>query len=221
MITIHHLEDSRSQRILWLLEELALDYEIKHYKRDPKTMLAPASLKKVHPLGKSPLLTDNDRTVAETGLIVDYIVREHGGGRLAPKPGIDAHMKYEYWLHYAEGSLMPPLLLQLIFDAVEKKSPFFVRPIAKAISGQVKQQFIRPQQKLHFDFLENELRQRDWFVGDEFSAADIMLSFPLEAAISRAGLAEHYPKLTQFVETIHARPAYQRALEKGGPYAYA
>lgn len=221
MITVHHLEDSRSQRVLWLLEELELDYEIKRYERDRKTMLAPAALKKVHPLGKSPVISDNERTVAETGLIVDYLVRHHGQGRLAPEPGSEAHLQYEYWLHYAEGSLMPPLLLQLIFDTVEKKAPFVVRPIAKAISGQVKKQFIRPQQTLHFDFLENELRRNAWFVGDDFSAADIMLSFPLEAAISRANLAERYPKLKQFVDTIHARPAYQRALEKGGPYAYA
>lgn len=221
MITVHHLQDSRSQRVLWLLEELGLDYEVQRYERDPKTMLAPASLKKVHPLGKSPVITDNEHTVAETGLIVDYIVRTHGEGRLAPRPGSDAHLQYEYWLHYAEGSLMPPLLLQLIFDTVEKKSPFFVRPIAKAISGQVKKQFIRPQQTLHSDFLENELRRQAWFVGDDFSAADIMLSFPLEAAMSRAGLSERYPNLTRFVHTIHARPAYQRALERGGDYAYA
>ncbi|MDA3921032.1 MAG: glutathione S-transferase [Salinisphaera sp.] len=221
MITVHHLENSRSQRVLWLLEELELDYRVERYERDAKTMLAPAALKKVHPLGKSPVITDHERTVAETGLIVDYIVRKHGNGRLAPEVGSEAHLQYEYWLHYAEASLMPPLLLQLIFDTVEKKSPFVVRPIAKGISRQVKKQFIHPQQTLHFDFLENELRRQPWFLGEEFSAADIMLSFPLEAAMSRAGLGEHYPKLTQFVSTIHQRPAYRRALDKGGPYAYA
>lgn len=221
MITVHHLEDSRSQRVLWLLEELGLDYKIERYNRDPKTMLAPPALKKVHPLGKSPVITDNDRTVAETGLIVDYLVRHHGNGQLAPSPDSDAYLQYQYWLHYAEGSLMPPLLLQLVFDTVETQAPFVVRPIAKAISGQVKKQFIRPQQTLHFDFLENQLRQTPWFLGDELTAADIMLSFPIEAAMSRANIARDYPKLKQFADTIHARPAYQRALEKGGPYAYA
>ena len=221
MITVHHLQNSRSQRVLWLLEELELDYSVERYERDARTMLAPPSLKKIHPLGKSPVITDNERTVAETGLIIDYIVRRHGQGRLAPEPGTAAHLQYEYWLHYAEGSLMPPLLLQLIFDGVETKSPLLVRPIAKAISGQVKKQFIRPQQTLHFDYLENELRRSPWFVGDEFTAADIMLSFPLEAAISRANLAAHYPQLKTFVETVHARPAYRRALDRGGAYAYA
>lgn len=221
MITVHHLEDSRSQRVLWLLEELGLDYEIKHYKRDPKTMLAPDSLRQVHPLGKSPLITDDARTVAETGLIVDYIVDRHGGGRLAPERGTEERLQYDYWLHYAEGSAMPPLLLHLVFDTVEKKSPFIIKPIAKAISANVKKQFIRPQLDLHLDFMENHLRQQTWFVGDEFSAADIMMSFPLEAAASRRGLEDRCPRIKAFVARIHERAAYKRALDKGGPYAYA
>lgn len=221
MITVHHLEDSRSQRVLWLLEELELDYQVERYERNPKTQLAPESLKHVHPLGKSPVITDAKRTVAETGLIVDYIVREHGGGRLAPAPDSEDHLRYQYWLHYAEGSLMPPLLLQLVFDTVEAKTPLLARPVARAISGQVKKQFIRPQQLLHFDYLENELRRHGWFVDDRFSAADIMLSFPIEAAMARGGARQRCPKLVEFVERIHARPAYQRALERGGPYAYA
>lgn len=221
MITVHHLEDSRSQRVLWLLEELELEYDVVRYERDPKTQLAPESLKRVHPLGKSPVITDTTRTVAETGLIVDYIVREHGGGRLAPSPGSEDHLRYQYWLHYAEGSLMPPLLLQRVFDTVEGKAPLLARPVARAISGQVKKQFIRPQQLLHFDYLENELRSHEWFVGDIFSAADIMLSFPIEAATARASIGQRCPRLRAFVERIHARPAYQRALERGGAYAYA
>ncbi|KEZ79297.1 glutathione S-transferase [Salinisphaera hydrothermalis] len=221
MITVHHLADSRSQRVLWLLEELEIPYEVERYARDPKTMLAPEALKRVHPLGKSPVITDAHRTVAETGLIVDYIVREHGGGRLAPAPGSEEYLRYQYWLHYAEGSLMPPLLLQFVFDTVETKAPWLARPMARAISGQVKKQWIRPQRLLHFDYLENELRSHEWFVGDTFSAADIMLSFPIEAAVSRGGAGERCPKLREFVARIHARPAYRRALERGGPYAYA
>lgn len=221
MITVHHLQDSRSQRVLWLLEELELQYRVERYARDPETHLAPDALKRVHPLGKSPVITDLNRTVAESGLIIDYIVREHGGGRLAPAPDSEDHLHYQYWLHYAEGSLMPPLLLQRIFDSVENKTPLLARPIARAISGQVKNQFIRPQQLLHFDYLENELRRHEWFVGDHFSAADIMLSFPIEAAVLGGVAGQRCPKLGEFVERIHARPAYQRALERGGPYAYA
>ncbi|AWN14703.1 glutathione S-transferase [Salinisphaera sp. LB1] len=221
MITVHHLENSRSQRVLWLLEELAIAYKVERYARDPKTQLAPDALKRVHPLGKAPVITDGRRTVAETGLIIDYIVREHGDGQLAPAPDSEDHLRYQYWLHYAEGSLMPPLLLQLVFDTVEKKTPLPARPIARAICGQVKKQFIRPQRLLHFDYLENELRSHEWFVGERFSAADIMLSFPIEAAMARGGTGERCPKLREFVERIHARPAYQRALERGGPYAFA
>ncbi|HET7312877.1 glutathione S-transferase N-terminal domain-containing protein [Salinisphaera sp.] len=221
MITVHHLEDSRSQRVLWLLEELEIEYRVERYARDPETGLAPDTLKRVHPLGKSPVISDATRTVAETGLIIDYIVREHGDGRLAPAPGSEDHLRYAYWLHYAEGSLMPPLLLQRVFDTVEKKAPLLARPVAKAISGQVKKKFIRPQQQLHFDYLENELRSHEWFVGDAFTAADIMLSFPIEAAVARAGAGRRCPKLREFVERIQARPAYRRALERGGPYAYA
>lgn len=221
MITVHHLEDSRSQRVLWLLEELGLQYEVKHYKRDPKTMLAPPELRQVHPLGKSPVITDDEHTVAETGLIIDYIVSRHGDGRLAPAADSDERLQYEYWLHYAEGSAMPPLLLHLVFDTVEKKAPLLIKPIAKAISSNVKKQFIRPQLNLHLDYMENELRQHRWFVGDDFSAADIMMSFPLEAAAARMGLENRCPNIAAFVKRIHERPAYQRALEVGGPYAYA
>lgn len=221
MITIHHLENSRSQRVLWLLEELALDYRVERYARDPNAGLAPEALKAIHPLGKSPILTDDARTIAETGLILDYIVRRHGQGRLAPRPGTEDYLRYQYWLHYAEGSLMPPLLLQLVFDKVESKSPKLARPIAKRIAGQVKQQFIEPQQRLHFDYLENELRSQPWFVGETLTAADIMLSFPIEAKLSSGPSHERYPKLDAFLTTIHARPAYQRALERGGPYIYA
>jgi glutathione S-transferase len=221
MIVVHHLNNSRSQRVLWLLEELGVAYEIKRYQRDAKTMLAPPELLQVHPLGKSPVITDDGRTVAESGAIMEYVVDRHGGGRLAPPPGTDARLRYTYWLHYAEGSAMCPLLMKLIFDRIESgPMPFFVKPFAKAIARQVKRAFISPQLKLHLDYLEAELARSEWFVGDEFSAADIQLSFPLEAAVLRAGLDASRPRLHAFLQKIHARPAYRRALERGGKYDF-
>lgn len=221
MIVVHHLNNSRSQRVLWLLEELGIPYEIQRYQRDAKTMLAPPELKKVHPLGKSPVITDGDRTLAESGLIVEYIVDVHGGGKLAPPPGSDERLRYKYWLYYAEASAMPPLLLKLVFDRVESgPMPFFIKPVAKAIARRVKQSFISPQINLHLDYLESQLAHSDWFVGNEFSAADIFLSFPLEAAAMRAGLDASRPRLHGFLQRIHARPAYRRALERGGKYDF-
>lgn len=226
MIVVHHLNNSRSQRVLWLLEELGVPYEIKRYQRDAKTMLAPPELRKVHPLGKSPVITDagadGERTLAESGAIIEYIVDRYGGGRLAPAPGTDARLRYTYWLHYAEGSAMPPLLMKLIFDRIEGgPAPFFVKPFAKAIAKRVKQTFIAPQLTLHLDYLEGELARGEWFVGDEFTAADIQMSFPLEAAALRAGLNESRPRLHAFLQRIHARPAYRCALERGGKYDFA
>ena len=220
MITVHHLNNSRSQRILWLLEELGLDYEVKRYQRDAKTMLAPPSLRKVHPLGKTPVITDGDLTLAESGAIVDYLIERYGAGRLTPAAGTPEKLRYTYWLHYAEGSAMPPLLLKLVFDKIETAPmPFFVRPIAKAISGKAKSSFIEPQIKQHLDYLEGELSKNDWFAGNEFSGADIQLSFPLEAAAARGGLDDSRPRLMDFLKRIHARAAYQRAIERGGEYA--
>ena len=220
MITVHHLNNSRSQRILWLLEELGLDYEVKRYQRDAKTMLAPPSLRKVHPLGKSPVITDGDLTLAESGAIVDYLIERYGAGRLTPPAGTPAKLRYTYWLHYAEGSAMPPLLLKLVFDKIETAPmPFFVRPIAKAISGKAKSSFIEPQIQQHLDYLEGELNKNDWFAGNEFSGADIQLSFPLEAAAARGGLDASRPRLMDFLKRIHSRPAYKRAVERGGEYA--
>jgi glutathione S-transferase len=222
MIVVHHLNNSRSQRILWLLEELGLDYQIKKYQRDPKTMLAPPELLAVHPLGKSPVISDGDTVVAESGAIIEYLVGRYGDGRLAPSPGTPERLHYTYFLHYAEGSAMPPLLLKLVFDRVERSpAPFFVRPIARAIARKARDGFVQPQIRRHLDFLEGELARRDWFAGADFSAADIQMSFPLEAAAARAGLDARFPKLTGFLERIHARPAYRRALERGGPYDYA
>jgi len=220
MITVHHLNNSRSQRVLWLLEELEVPYEIKHYQRDAKTMLAPPELRAVHPLGKSPVITDGDRTIAETGAIIEYLVDRHGGGRLAPAPGSDDRLKWTYWLHYAEGSAMPPLLLKLIFTALPARAPGLMKPIVKSISNQALGRLVEPQLKAHTDYWDQALAETGWFAGPEFSAADIMMSFPLEAAVQRAG-AGSKPNVKAFLERIHARPAYRKALERGGPYAYA
>jgi glutathione S-transferase len=219
MITVHHLNNSRSQRVLWLLEELEVPYEVKRYERDATTMLAPASLKAVHPLGKSPVITDGEVTLAESGAIIEYLAGTYAGGRLLPPAGTPERLRCTYWLHYAEGSAMPPLLMSLIFNRVRTSPmPFFAKPIARGIADKVMGSFVSPQIKLHFDYMEGELGKSTWFAGHEFSAADVQMSFPLEAAASRAGLNASRPNLAAFLERIHARPAYQRALAKGGPY---
>jgi glutathione S-transferase len=217
MITVHHLENSRSQRVLWMLEELGLDYEVKLYKREP-SMQAPASLRSVHPLGKSPVITDSGRTLAESGAILEYLVEAYGNGRFAPAPGTPERLHYTYFLHYAEGSLMPLLFLKLVFNKIPERVPWMMRPVAKAISTGADKTLLGPQITNHFAFLEGELAKREWFAGPEFTAADIQMSFPLEAADARVGFAGRLPKLKGFVERIQARPAYKRALEKGGPY---
>lgn len=217
MITLHHLNNSRSQRILWLLEELNLPYEIKRYERNKLTMLAPPELKQVHPLGKSPVITDGELVLAESGAIIEYLVNKYGNGRLKPTDEKNT-LRYTYWLHYAEGSAMSPLLLALIFNKIETAPmPFFIRPIAKGISAKVRKSFINPNIKTHFDFMEGELGKSTWFAGNEFSAADIQMSFPIEAAASR-GLLKDRPKLQAYLSAIHARPAYKQALERGGEY---
>ena len=219
MIVVHHLNNSRSQRVLWLLEELGLDYEIRAYKRDPKSMLAPPELRAVHPLGKAPVITDGEFTVAESGAILEYLVERRGGGRLAPAPSSPERVRYSYWLHFAEGSAMPPLLLKLIFDRIEKgPMPFFARPFARAIARRVKSSYVEPNIARNLDFMEAELGHSEWFAGAEFTAADIQMSFPLEAAAVRGGLDARRPQLMYFLERCHARPAYRRALQRGGKY---
>ena len=219
MIIVHHLNNSRSQRILWLLEELGLEYGIKRYERDAKTMLAPPELRQIHPLGKSPVITDEGRTIAESGAIIEYLVGRYGNGRLVPAAESPERSRYTYWLHYAEGSLQPLLLMRLFFGRIEKgPMPFFARPIAKAISRKVNDSFIAPNLERNFDYLEGELARSTWFAGEEFSAADVQMSFPLEAAVSRGGLDAKRPKLMAFLERIHARPAYRKAIERGGEY---
>ena len=220
MIVVHHLNNSRSQRVLWLLEELGLAYDIKRYQRDPKTMLAPPALRQVHPLGKSPVLADGDVTLAESGAIIEYLVERHGNGRLRPPAGTPERVRYTYWLHFAEGSAMPPLVMKLVFDRLENgPMPFFVRPVARGIAGRVKSGFIEPNLTRQLDYMEAELGRSTWFAGGEFTAADIQMSFPVEAAAARGGLDAKRPKLMDFLGRIHAREAYRRALERGGEFA--
>lgn len=209
-IIVHHLNNSRSQRVLWMLEELGLPYTIKRYQRDAKTMLAPPELKQVHPLGKSPVIEDTDAdgaVVAETGAIAEYLVDKADGRLGAPAKRADA-LRYRFWLHYAEGSMMPPLLLKLVVSRI----PVF---------GKVALKRIQPMIDVHLDYVESELSQRPWFAGDQMTAADIMMSFPVEAARSRGGLDESRPATIAWLAKVHARPAYQAALAKGGPYAFA
>ncbi|VVD67245.1 glutathione S-transferase [Pandoraea fibrosis] len=219
MLTVHHLNNSRSQRVLWLLEELGVPYELRRYERDPKTMLAPPELRQVHPLGKSPVVTDGELTLAESGAIIEYLVERYGQGRLAPPRDTPQRLRWTYWLHYAEGSAMPPLLLKLVaLRIASAPMPFFVRPIARKISDTLQSSFVDPQLTLHFGYVNDALTKTGWFVGDSFSAADIQMSFPLEAATARADGQTSWPAIDDFLKRIHARDAYQRALARGGPY---
>ena len=217
---VHHLENSRSQRVLWLLEELEAPYELIRYERDPETMRAPPELAKLHPLGKSPLVTIGDDTVlAESGAIVEHLVEAYGEGRLRPEPGTEEHRRYRFWMHYAEGSLMPPLLVRLIFNKLlTSPVPFFVKPVVKTIVKKVDRAFTGPELARHTEFIEDALTRHEWFAGDEFSAADVQMSFPLEALVARQDPGARSPGITTFLERIHARPAYVQALERGGPY---
>jgi len=220
MLTVHHLENSRSQRILWLLEELGVDYEIKRYSRDPNTNLAPAELLAIHPLGKSPVITDDDLTVAESGAITEYLVNKYDNGRLLPAEGTAERLAYTYWLHYAEGSFMPLMILSLIMRKIETASmPFFVKPIAKGIVAKVRGGYLGANTKLHLDFMDATLASSPWFCGDTMTAADIQMSFALEAAEVRTNLESDYRNLATYLKKIRAMPAYQAGIEKGGPYA--
>lgn len=220
MITLHHLEHSRSQRVLWLLEELGVDYEIRRYERDPRTSLAPPELREIHPLGKSPVISDGDRVLAESATIVEYLARVYGDGQWAPHPDDPAYWNFSYWMHYAEGSLMPPLLLKLVFDKVRTASPLLVRPVAAGIAGQVDRTFTNPQIRSHFEFVDGYLAEHEWFAGDSITAADIQMSFPLEAAVARGTIGEASTHVVEYVRRFQARPAYRRALEAGGDYHY-
>ncbi len=219
MITVHHLENSRSQRILWLLEELGIDYEIKRYGRDKQTGLAPPELLDVHPLGKAPVITDGDTTIAESGAIIEYLMYEYDDGRLRPEEGTDERLAYNYWLHYAEGSFAPLMILSLVLSRIEEAPmPFFLKPVAKGIAGKVRDSYLDANVSRNLGFMDATLKKSRWFCGSMFSAADVQMSFALEAAEVRTNLTDDYPHLAAFLETIRARPAYKRALDKGGHY---
>ncbi|QIF82627.1 glutathione S-transferase family protein [Brevundimonas sp. 'scallop'] len=221
MIKVHHLNDSRSQRVLWLLEELGLDYEVVRYERNASNRLAPPELLAIHPLGKSPVIEDGAVKVAETGAIVEYLLDTYGQGRLRSAAGTEDGRRFTYWLHYAEGSAMPPLLLKLVFSMLPRRAPALLKPIVNGVANKAITSFVDPQLRTHVGFWEDELGRSEWFAGDQFTAADIMMSFPVEAGADRAFNAETKPRLKAFLNRIHARPAYQRALERGGPYSYA
>jgi glutathione S-transferase len=223
MLTVHHLNNSRSQRILWLLEELQLDYDIKFYERDAETQLAPQELQEVHPLGKSPVVTDDKLVLAESGAIIDYLGRTYGQQDWVPRRNSARYQAYQYWLHYAEGSLMSPLLLKIVFDKVKSsKMPFFVKPIAHGIANKVMSSFVTPNIKRHFQYVENHLSDKPYFTGDRITGADIQMSFPLEASVARGSITEDsHPHIYRYVRTFQQRPAYQAALKKGGTYDYS
>ncbi|MDX2306698.1 MAG: glutathione S-transferase [Hyphomicrobium sp.] len=206
-IIVHHLENSRSQRVLWLLEELALPYEVRRYERDRKTMLAPPELRQVHPLGKSPVIEADGRVVVETGAIIEFLV-DRAGGQLGAPGHIDEALRYRQFLHYAEGSVMPPLLVMLVLSRV----PLF---------GKRAQARVLPMVLVHLDYVEAELSTRPWIAGETFTAADVMMSFPIEAARTRIPGSADRRATAEWLARCHARPAYQAALAKGGPYAYA
>lgn len=219
MIIVHHLENSRSQRILWLLEELGVDYDIKRYGRDRQTGLAPPELLEVHPLGKAPVITDGDRTVAESGAIIEYLMDNFDDGTLRPAAGTPERLAYNYWLHYAEGTFAPLMLLSLIMGRIEDAPvPFFLKAVPRGIAKKVRDGYLGPNVSRNLAFMESTLANSPWFCGERFSAADVQMSFALEAAEVRTDLSAEYPHLAAFLETIRARPAYQQALDKGGHY---
>ena len=227
MITVHHLNNSRSQRILWMLEELNQEYEIIGYERDLKTLQGPKSLRNIHPLGKSPVITDDSNgeqiLIAESGAIVEYLLQNYGknSSLIIPETGSQQERDYLYWLHFYEGSLMPPLLLRLIFDRVKKaRVPFFVKPITKAVADKVLLEYVNPNINSLLDFIEASLKGKKWFLGDQLSGADIQMSFPLETSLARCLVNEHYTCIQSYVERIHEQPGYQAALKKGGKYDY-
>ncbi|ERS91897.1 glutathione S-transferase [Halomonas sp. PBN3] len=222
MIEVHHLENSRSQRVVWLLEELGSEFEVVTYRRDPATMLAPAALRELHPLGKSPVIRDRargDRVVAESGAILEYLIEHHDPKRrLVPEAGSDAFERYRFWLHHAEGSAMPPLVMRLVFSRLgQPPVPALARPLGRLFARGVEQQYLGPEIRRLVAFWEDELARGPWFAGEAFSAADIQMSFPLLALASRGGL-EAYPRLQAFLAACREREAYQRTVARIGEF---
>ena len=216
MITVHHLKNSRSMRIIWLMEELGLDYELKTYDRDPNSQLAPADYRSLHPLGKAPIVTVNDKTLAETGAIVEYFLDLHPGSPLRPEVGSNERVPYQYWMHAAEGSLMPLLIMQLFFSRMETTPPFPIKQIVKVVTGKVRDFYLTPSLTSMLSYIEETLGRSKYFAGEQLTGADIMMSFPLEAAMERANVGIELPNIAKWLEGIHSRPAYKAAIEKGG-----
>ncbi len=216
MIVVHHLEHSRSHRVLWLLEEIGVPYEVRLYARDRATMLAPPELRAVHPLGKSPVIADGDVTLAESGAIIEYLVEKNPASAMAPARGTAEWVRYLYWLHFAEGTAMPPLLLKLVLDRMATAPPWPIRPIVAAVVRRANDRVATPRLADNLDLMEAELGRSTWFAGDAFSAADIQMSYPIEASVGRAGLDQRRPRLMAYLERIRDRPAYRRAVEHGG-----
>lgn len=216
MIVVHHLEHSRSHRILWLLEELALPYELIEYKRDPQTMLAPPALKRVHPLGKSPVITDNGQVIAESGAIVEYLLDRYGEGRFRPAHDSPDLLRYRYWLHYAEGSAMPLLVMKLVFNELPRQAPWIARPVLNVVRAAVGAKLLDPQLEQHAAFWEDHLVQHAYMAGEQFTAADIQMSYPVDASLTRISTRAPRPATFAYMQRLRERPAYQRALLRGG-----
>ena len=220
MLTVHHLNNSRSQRILWLLEELGVDYQLEKYQRDPTTNLAPKELRAVHPLGRSPVLTTGTGTLAESGAIVEYLINQHGRGTFTVPAEPGQFQNYLFWLHFAEGSLMPPLVATLVLNKAKEKSPKLIAPLTRKITQGIMDAYYGPNLEQSVRYVESYLASHDWFAGNGPSGADVQMIFPLEALMSRGG-GNKYAAISAYVKRVQQRPAYQRALEKGGEYAYA
>ena len=223
MITLHHLNNSRSQRIIWLLEELGVDYEIKFYQRDPVTILAPKSLRDIHPLGKSPVITDDASgiTLAESGAIIEYLISQYGP-QFKPEQASEQYWQYLYWLHFSEGSLMPPMVMRLVFMKMKTAPmPFYIKPVAKMLADKVMQSFVSPNIRNQLKYIEAHLANHTWFCGDQLTGADFQMSFPLEASVARGLIGDDYPHIQKYVKTFQSRAAYQAGLAKGGEYDYA
>ena len=222
MLTLHHLNNSRSQRILWLLEELGVDYNIEHYQRDSSTNLAPDSLRAVHPLGRSPVLTTPEGAIAESGAIVEYLVRKHGQTHFTSPESGENLQQYLFWLHFAEGSLMPPLVARLVLEKARQKGskPFFIKPITNKLIDGILNAYYGPNLAQSLRYVESYLAHHTWFAGEQPTGADVQMIFPLESLVA-SGNAKDFPAIREYVKRVHARPAYKQALEKGGEYAYA
>ena len=217
---LDHLNSSRSQRILWLLEELEVPYELVSYQRDSETLLAPASLQTVQPLGKAPILEDDGRTLAESAVIIEYLVSRYGEGRFVPATDSDEYWTCRYWLHYSESSLMPFLLLALVMNKIKTgPMPFFVKPVAGKIADSVMAQFVQPNLDRHLQHIEQHLTNRIWFASDEPTMADFQMSFAIEAALARTASSSRYPAMAGWLKRVHARPAWQRAIARGGEFS--